>query len=63
LFVTYPAVRASNIVNRESSNPEFGHNRRKKARPGKMYNIRLNIKKTQENALPFFGEMPYVNEG
>jgi len=61
LFVTYPAVRASNI-NEECSNRKFEHNKRNKARPGKMYKIRLNIK-IKENALPFFGEMPYVNEG
>ena len=60
LFVTYPAVRASNI-NEECSNRKSEYNKRNKARPEKMHNNRLNINK--ENALPFFGEMPYVNEG
>lgn len=61
LFVTYPAVRTSNIY-RESPNRKTERNKRNKARPGKMYNIRLNIK-IKENALPLSGEMPYVNEG
>ena len=43
LCETYPAVRTSNI-NRKSSNHKTEHNKRNKARPGKMYNVRRNIK-------------------
>ena len=43
LFVTYPAVRTSNI-NRERPNPKSGRIKRNKARPRKMYNIRRNLK-------------------
>jgi hypothetical protein len=46
-FVTYPAVRTSNI-NRKSPNSKSGRNKRNKARPGKMYNNRLNIKNLRE---------------
>ena len=48
LFVTYSSVRTSNI-NRERSYLKSEYDKRNKARPGKMYKIRRNIKNTRES--------------